>query len=253
MTSELANWAVTAFMVFCRIGGCMMFAPGLSGQRVPMQFRLLLAAGVSLALVTLGVGDVEGRLEYWNAEQKLIAVVCELAIGIFIGMMARLFVVAIQFAATAAAASIGLAGIPGVPLDDSESGSPMATLAGLVAVTLIVVLDLHAELIAALADSYHRLPMGDPLSMDWASTSLFDLLSGTTMLALRLAAPFLVYGIVANVAVGLANRFGPQVTVYHSTTGVVMMGGLILVWFAVPDWFYTFVEEYQAWLTRGGM
>ena len=231
----------------------MMYAPGLAGQRMPMQFRLLLAVGLSLALVTLTVDRSDHHLFSWSSDQKLVAVVLELSVGIFIGMLARLFIVSIQFAATTAAASIGLAGIPGVPLDGEESGSPLSALASLTAVTLIVILDLHAEMIVALADSYRALPMGDPFSIDWASSSLLSLLSDTTMLALRLAAPFLVYGIVANVAVGLANKFSPQVTVYHSTTGVVMMGGLVLLWLVAPDWFHAFSEEYRSWLSKGGV
>ncbi|MCB1430872.1 MAG: flagellar biosynthetic protein FliR [Alphaproteobacteria bacterium] len=248
MTAELLNWAIAVFLVFCRVGGCMMHAPGLSGQRIPMQFRLLLAVGLSVELGTLIVNERDHQLFSWSADQKLIAIIVELFAGIFIGMLARLFIVSVQFAATAAAASIGLAGIPGVQLDAEESGSPLSTLASLTAVTLIVILDLHAEMIRALADSYSMLPIGDPLSIGWASSSLLDLLSGTTMLALRLAAPFLVYGIVANVAVGLANKFSPQVTVYHSTTGIVMMTGLILLWLAIPEWFRAFSEEYRAWL-----
>src|SRR5271166_7180479 len=44
---------IGAFVVFCRIGGCLMLAPGFSNSQIPMQIRLFVALAVTLALTPL--------------------------------------------------------------------------------------------------------------------------------------------------------------------------------------------------------
>jgi len=48
-------------VLFCRIGGCLMIAPGLSSSQIPAQIRLLVAVAVTLALAPLLLGDVRLR------------------------------------------------------------------------------------------------------------------------------------------------------------------------------------------------
>lgn len=252
MMTGLDDVAFATFLLFCRIGGCMMLAPGLSSRRIPMQFRLLLAVAMALGLSTLLAGEIVRQSAPMTAEDRLAAIVAELAAGVVIGLLARLFILAVEFAATAGAAAFGLAGIPGVPLDELESGSPLATLASLAATALIVMANLHAELIRAVIDSYTVFPAGLIRDPHRLSSDLLETLSQTTILSLRLAAPFLAYGIIVNMALGLANRFAPQVTVYHATTGLVMIGGMGLFWLIAPDWLALILDTYGSWLSATG-
>ena len=36
---------LAAFLIFCRIGACLMLMPGFSSARVPLQVRLFVAVG----------------------------------------------------------------------------------------------------------------------------------------------------------------------------------------------------------------
>ena len=38
------------FLVFCRVGSCLMLLPGYSNIRVPVQVRLFIAVALSLAV-----------------------------------------------------------------------------------------------------------------------------------------------------------------------------------------------------------
>ena len=44
---------LVVFLLFCRIGGCLMLMPGFSSSRVPVQVRLFVAVSVTLALTPL--------------------------------------------------------------------------------------------------------------------------------------------------------------------------------------------------------
>ncbi len=51
--SPPAESVFAAFLVFCRVGGCLMMVPGFSSPRLPVRIRLLMALGVALAVMPL--------------------------------------------------------------------------------------------------------------------------------------------------------------------------------------------------------
>ena len=89
-------------------------------------------------------------------------IIKETLVGAAIGLMARFFFLALQFAATAISNFIGLAGIPGVPLEEGDTGSPLATLVSSAAVMLVFAMGLHIELLTAIMDSYRVIEPGAP-------------------------------------------------------------------------------------------
>lgn len=103
------------FLQFCRIGGCLLFAPGLSSPRVPVQVRLFTALGLTAALAPLLQGELIKALLGVPQDERVYMILSETMTGAAIGLMARFFFMALQFAASAISNFIGLAGIPGVP------------------------------------------------------------------------------------------------------------------------------------------
>lgn len=240
------------FLQFCRIGGCILFAPGLSSPRVPVQVRLFAALGLTAALAPLLQADLMKALDGVPGDVRVYMIISETIIGAAIGLMARFFFLALQFAATAISNFIGLAGIPGVPLEEGDTGSPLATLVSSAAVMLVLTMGLHIEMLKAIIDSYGVILPGAPLPVRALTTNMVDVVSETSLLALRLAAPFLVYGVIVNFALGIGNRFAQQLSVYHATTGVVMLGGFLLLYVIWMDWILIFTGSYRGWLLQGG-
>jgi hypothetical protein len=50
----------------------------------------------------------------------------------------------------------------------------------------------------------------------------------------------------------MGNRFAQHLSVYHATTGVVILGGFLLFYMIWIDWILIFTGSYQSWLLRGG-
>jgi flagellar biosynthesis protein FliR len=253
VSPELELWGFSIFLLFCRVGGCMMLAPGLSSVRIPIQIRLMVAVGIVLAISPILIPQVIEQISRMGDGERPLAIGAELLTGAMIGMMARLFFVALQGAATAIWSVIGLAGIPGIPLDELEAGSPLATLVSSAATVVVLSLGLHIEMIRAVLDSYQVIKLGALVEPAVLATNFMALLAETSLLMLRLTAPFIVYGLAVNTALGLANRFVQQISVYHATTGAVMLGGLFLLYLMFNDWMALFVGSYQGWLGQGGL
>jgi flagellar biosynthetic protein FliR len=252
VTSALETAAFSVFLLFCRIGGCVLFAPGLSSVRIPMQIRLLVCLGVTLSLAPLLHAGMTESIAAIPPTQRPLLIIKETLVGSAIGIMGRIFLLSLQFAATAIANMIGLAGIPGVPMEEMEAGSPLATLASTSAVMIILTTGLHIEMLGAIIDSYRVMAVGASLRPDVLLANIMKTVTETSVLALRLSAPFIAYGVLVNVAIGLSNRFTPQISVYHVTTGAVMLGGFLLLHTLWGDWMLLFIMTYEAWIMRGG-
>lgn len=239
-------------LLFCRMGGCIMMAPGFSSPRVPVQVRLFMAVGVACALSPMMLQEMVSRLATVPADRHFLLLLQETSFGVLIGFMARCFFSALQFAASAISNFIGLAGIPGIPLEEGDTGSPLATLSSTAAIMIVFTLGLHVELLKAVIDSYSVLPMGLAFNAELALSHVLATLGETWLLALRLSGPFLLYGVIVNFALALGNRFAPQVSVYHATTGAVMLGGFLLLYLIWIDWIMVFADAYRSWLMEGG-
>lgn len=240
------------FLLFCRIGGCLLFAPGFSSPRVPMNVRLFAAMALTTALSPYLHGEIIVGLRRLPEEQHCYMILWETLTGAAIGLMARFFFLALQFSATAISNFIGLAGIPGVPLEEGDTGSPLATLVSSAAVMIVFAMGLHVELMIAIMESYRVIVPGESPAISALMTNMLNVIGETSMLALRLASPFLVYGVIVNLALGMGNRFAQHLSVYHATTGVVILGGFLLLYMIWVDWILIFAGSYQSWLLRGG-
>jgi flagellar biosynthetic protein FliR len=217
-----------------------------------MQVRLFAALGITAAVFPVLSADLLKSASTMPPDRLVWLIPREATIGVLIGLLARCFFLALQFAATAMSNFIGLSGIPGIPLEEADTGSPLATIVSTAAVTMIFTLGLHIELLKAVIDSYGVMPLGTPLTADVLLTNLLRSLAETWYLALRLSAPFLLYGVIVNFALGAGNRFAQQISMYHATTGVVMLGGFLLFYLVWIDWAMVFADAYRSWLVDGG-
>ena len=249
----LQDVVIATFLIFCRVGGCLIFAPGLSSSRIPMQVRLFIAIGLSLAVVPMLLASMAASLVPAPGAKFFQLVLTESLTGALLGLMGRCFLLAAQFAAIFIANVIGLAGIPGIPLEDAEGSTPLASLLSMSTTMLLLASGAHIEMLRAIIDSYSAIPPRPALEWDWLARNLTSALAETSLLALRLAAPFALYSILVNLAIGLAGKFTPQLQIYFISTGATLVGGLFILMLLAPDWLGLATGAYWSWLREGSL
>jgi flagellar biosynthesis protein FliR len=247
---ELSNMALAAFLVFCRIGACIMLVPGYSSANIPAQVRLFVALSLSLGLAPLLMPAILPLVA--NAPLLSIAalIVSELLIGAVIGLMGRMFFLGLQTLATAMAMSIGLSSTLATPIDEVD---PVPALTSLIMVSvgaLFFVTDQHWEVIRGLTTSYRIWQPSDGLSADAALGHLSESLTESFVLALRVSSPFIVYGVVVNLAIGLINKLTPAIPIYFISVPFVLFGGLALAYLTGPELLLQFMIAFSAWMVR---
>ena len=225
----------------------IMLMPMLSDDQVPRQSRLLLALGLTIALsgmlkpsVAPFVGAGEARLA--------VLLVSETVTGLALGTLARLFFQAAVMAGSIVSLQVGLT--TALVFDPALGGQTplLGKLIGLGAALFCFTLGLHAWWFEALIRSYQSFVPGSPLAAgDWAELAVATV-GAATSLAISLAAPFLLFGILFNFALGIAGRLAPTIQIFFIAQPLMIAGGIALLAVTAPTMLVTFTDAYRAWL-----
>jgi flagellar biosynthesis protein FliR len=244
MISDPQGTVLALFAVFCRIGSCFLVLPGFSSARIPIQFRLFIALGVSLSLMPMLWDNVYPKVS--SPETTYLGIVfVEGLIGVVMGLIARFFVLGLQFTGTVLTMMIGFNAPPTNDVLEDGAENQLTNMLSFAGLLVLFILDFHHVIILALADSYRTLPIGGDFEARRALVTLTDTLSSTFMIMLRLASPFIVYGFLFNVAIGFINKLSPQMPIYFISTPFIIMGGLVLVYFSAAAMIRLFADAFM--------
>ncbi|WEX08331.1 flagellar biosynthetic protein FliR [Chelativorans sp. AA-79] len=235
---------IAAFLAFCRVGACFMLMPALGSARVPMQVRLFVAVGASLALLA-HLWDTIAPHAGDRPDRLFLVIVSELLIGALIGLVARFYVLALQFMGSAIAMMIGfgMAG-GGIAIEENEPQPAVAAIISFSALMLLFVLDFHHGVIQALVTSYRLAPMDALFDAQSALIDLSDTLSQSFFVMIRLGSPFIAYAILINLAFGFINKLTPQIPIYFISLPFVIAGGLVLLYFGIGSLLALFADGF---------
>lgn len=243
---------LAAFLVFCRVGGCILIAPGFSSGRIPMNVRLLVAVAVSLALTPVLYTAVLPLAADGTPAGLFASIASETATGLLIGLLGRVFFLAFQSFAVVIAQSIGVGGMPGgVVIDEGEPLPSLSTLLTMTATVMLFVTDQHWELLRGLVASYDALPPSEGFLPRFALAALASQLTESFLLALRVASPFIVFSIIVNLAAGLVNKLTPTIPIFFIAVPFFLAGGMLLLLFTVKELLAVFSGSVGAWLVTG--
>lgn len=251
MSGELAGPKIVfaTLLLFCRIGACLMIAPGVGNSQVPTQVRVFVAVGATLALTPLLIGEAHvGELDPIPMTRLIVG---ELLVGGVIGVLARLFFSALETLAYAASSLLGLANPFGVEVDQSQSLPPLSSILTLGATTMIFVANFHWQIVIALVDSYRAIPFGSAFDSRRSLAEMGDVLSQSFLVAVRVAAPFFLYSVIVNFAMALINRVTPQIAIFFIAPPFVVAGGIVLLYFTVRGQIAEFMAAFSSWLGSG--
>lgn len=244
MINDPQGTILALFAVFCRVGGCFLVLPGFSSARVPTQIRLFVAVAVSLSLTPLLWATVYPKVH--GPDTTYIGMVfVEGLIGVVIGLVARFFVLGLQFTGTVMTMMVGFTAPPASDILEDGSENQLTNMISFAGLLLLFMLDFHHVIIMAIADSYKTLPMGGDFEARRALVTLTNTLSSTFMIMLRLASPFVVYGLLFNVTIGFINKLAPQLPIYFISQPFIVMGGLVLIYFGIAIMIRLFADAFM--------
>jgi flagellar biosynthetic protein FliR len=225
--SFLPALAAAFMLVFARIGTMLMLLPGLGELTVPVRVRLTVALVLAAVLLPLHRNDY--HLDLGALGPLLLMLARELLVGAMLGMTARLAMSALQVAGSVIAQQLGLGFVTAVDPTQGQQGMLLGNFLGVLGVTLIFATDMHHLVIAALNDSYGLFAPGSvPLMGDIAALTT-QTIASAFRIGVQLSAPFLVFGLLFNLGLGVLSRLMPQMQVYFIGLPLSILIGLMIL------------------------
>ena len=226
--SLLPALAATFMLVFARIGAMVMLLPGFGETNIPTRIKLSIA--LLLTLIILPLHRAAYQVDMSSLTPLMVMMLHEIIVGIVLGATARVTLSALAVAGSIIAQQLGLGFVTAVDPTQGQQGLILGNFLTVLGVTLIFATDLHHLVIAGLHDSYRLFAPGEvPVVSDIASL-VTNTVAGAFRVGIQLSAPFLVFGLVFNVALGVLSRLMPQMQVYFVAVPLsIMIGFLILI------------------------
>jgi flagellar biosynthetic protein FliR len=243
MITDPQGTVLALFLVFCRIGGCVLVMPGFSSARMPMVIRVFMAGALSLAVIPV-LWDTVYPAVHTSSAIYIGFIFSESLIGVMYGMLARLYTLGLQFAASVLAMMVGYSQPSASDIFEDTAESALSGFVTFAGMMILFMMDFHHIVFRALIDSYTSMPFGGIMEMRSTLISFTDTLSSTTYIMLRLSSPFLIFGLLFNIAIGFINKLAPQIPVYFISTPYLLLGGLFLFYFSVAAMISQFGQSF---------
>ncbi|WP_334134683.1 flagellar biosynthetic protein FliR [Tepidimonas sp.] len=229
--AQLMAWIAPVFWPFLRILGVFSAAPLLSARSVPLRTRIGLAFVMAVCIQPALPAAVTLPL---NSPQALGAVVQQLAIGLSIGLAARIVFAAIEMAGEIVGLQMGLnfAGF-----FDPSTGAQASTVGrfyGNATMLLFVAMNGHLMLLQAVAASFVAFPVGDGSWAALRSMRLHELGSLIFAYGLGIALPLIALLLFVNVVMGIISRIAPQMNVFAIGFPLTLSVGLVGIAVMLP-------------------
>jgi flagellar biosynthetic protein FliR len=232
--------AAVFLLMFARLGTMVMLMPGLGEQGIPARIRLVVA--LMLTLVMLPLHRAAYAVDITRNFVPLVGLlVQELLVGVVLGLTARLALSALQVAGATIAQQLGLGFVTTVDPTQGQQGVLVGNFLAMLGVALIFATDLHHLVIAALDDSYRLFRPGAVLPTGDIAELMITTVGGAFRVGVQIAAPFLVFGLLFNVGLGVLARLMPQLQVFFLGLPASIMIGFVLLMLLVGALMATFL------------
>jgi len=241
--SLLPAYAATFMLIFARVGMMVMLVPGFGELTIPARIRLGVALVLAAVLLPLHREAYQIDLRAFGPLAAMLGQ--ELLVGAMLGMAARLTMAALQVAGAVIAQQLGLGFVTAVDPSQGQQGALLGNFLSLLGVTLIFATDLHHLIIAGMNDSFRLFRPGELLSLINVFGDMAQLTSRVVADAFRigiqLSAPFLVFGMLFNLGLGVLARLMPQMQVFFVGAPLSILIGFILLFVTVAAMMTTFL------------
>ncbi len=225
--SLLPALAATFMLVFARIGAMVMLLPGFGETNIPTRIKLSIA--LLLTLIILPLHRSAYQVDMSSLAPLLVLMLHEIVIGIVLGATARVTLSALQVAGSVIAQQLGLGFVTAVDPTQGQQGLLIGNFLTILGLTLLFATDSHHLVLAALNESYRIFSPGEFFPSGDVASLATRAFATAFKIGLQLSAPFLVFGLVFNIGLGVLARLMPQMQVYFVGVPLSILVGFVIL------------------------
>lgn len=236
--SFLPVLAAAFLLTFARVGTMVMLMPGVGEMNMPSRVRLSIA--LVLTAILLPAHQKAYTIDLSTLGPVIVMLLQEIIIGAVLGMTARLAISALQIAGSVIAQQMGLGFATAVDPTQNQQGLLVGNFLTVLGVTLIFATNLHHLVIVALNDSYAIFAPGEMPIVGDVAQHVTRIIATSFRIGIQLSAPFLVFGLLFNLGLGVLSRLMPQMQVFFIGLPLSILLGFLLLLLVIGAMMGTF-------------
>jgi flagellar biosynthetic protein FliR len=240
--SLLPALAATFMLVFARVGAMVMLMPGFGESNIPVRIKLGIA--LLLTLIILPLHRAAYQIDLTSMSSLGVLMVHEIVIGIVLGATARVTLSALAVAGSVIAQQLGLGFVTAVDPTQGQQGLLIGNFLTMLGLTLLFATDSHHLVIAALNESYRIFSPGELLPSGDVAALATRAFAAAFKIGMQLSAPFLVFGLVFNIGLGVLARLMPSMQVYFVGVPLSIMIGFLIFAFVLTGMMATYLNYF---------
>ncbi len=240
--SLLPALAAAFMLVFARVGAMVMLMPALGEENIPMRVKLSIA--LLLTLVLLPLHRSAYHIDMSSLSGLLVLMLHEIIIGIILGATARVTLSALQVAGSVIAQQMGLGFVTSVDPTQGQQGVLVGNFLTMLGITMLFATDSHHLIIEALSDSYKIFAPGETMLTGDVASLATQAFAAAFKIGLQLSAPFLIFGLVFNIGLGVLARLMPQMQVYFVGAPLSILAGFLILAIVLAAMMGTFLDYF---------
>jgi flagellar biosynthetic protein FliR len=159
----------------------------------------------------------------------LMLLVQQVLIGVSIGLWMRFVFAAVELAGDMIGMQMGLSFATFIDPQNSNQTPIVGSFLGIIASLILLALNGHLLMIAALIDSFHVIPISAQPELALNVERLLALGAEIFRIGLHLSLPVLATLLVLNLAMGVLSRTAPQINIFAVGFPLTILAGLFLL------------------------
>jgi len=249
ISADLLDYFSTDFifayiLIATRIGGAIAFLPGFGEGYITLQAKVALVLAITMVMAPV----LESKIPAMPPAtiQAALLLGAEFMIGAFLGLLARLIYIALEVGGMIIAFQLSLGNATVFNPAMATQGSVVSVFLVITGGVLLFATNMHHLMLLTVLDSYTLFEPGISFPTGDMADFFARTLSNSFVLAVQMASPFLVIGLVFYAAMGLLGRLMPQIQVFFLAIPLQSMLGffvLFLIITALFTWFLTSFEN----------
>ncbi|AHI06936.1 flagellar biosynthetic protein FliR [Bdellovibrio bacteriovorus W] len=219
-------------LIFLRMIAFVLSSAIFGSPTITSPVKVLLSVVLTVLLFpVVKVGNVNYDL---ISNEIIMLAIRELAVGLSLGFLTRLFFFTVSMTGDLVSMSVGLSASQLYNPLLGTNGNTIDQFYTTIGTLVFLAINGHHMLINGIAQSYELVPVS-VLSFNFgpfAEMALYG--QEIIMMAIKMCAPVLVTILLANIAMGILGRAVPQINVLVTSMPVTIMLGMTVVFLCLP-------------------
>lgn len=212
-------------LVVGRISGIMISAPLFGSVAIPVRLKAAFVLALSVAIFPLLAARLPQAV---SLPVVLGGLAGELMIGLMVGIGMNIIMMATQLAGTIVGQQAGIALASVFDPNTQSQSSVIGEIYFLTATAIFLIIGGHRAILSLLLDSFAAIPVLTFQAEQFHVRILFELLTRSLELGIRISAPMVIALLLAKACMGFLSRTIPQLHILSVGFAVLVSTGVLI-------------------------